>query len=391
MSSRPALLFILLIMAALQAGGCQSCKRKGGGKGAGPDGGRASEAGSHVQPKELITLPSRMNASHILISHKEAFRAPKWLTRTREQALAVAQKLAARVRKDPALLPSLARKFSEAPRSMEGGYLGNWHQGKMVRPFELAVAKLAPGAVTGPVETSFGFHIIRRELLLDEVEVSGAHLLIAHSRSLRAPAGLTRSRDEAEALAQQLLARLGSEPRNFEAMVARYSDGPRAKRGGGLGLWTTGRGSRPAVLERELLQLPVDAISTKLVETPFGFHLLKRTKISRPSLLSGAHLLISYKGAERAPLEISRTRSQARALARKLYGQLRHRPSDFPAQAKLHSDDASKRVGGDLGRWPRGQLYPAFEAALEKLKPYEISKPVETPFGFHLIRRLPLE
>ena len=392
MSARLVLLVLLCCAASFTAVGCTSCKPGQGSSTGRPDSGPHREVGTGAGPDspDRITLPSRMNASHILITHKDAFRAPSWMTRGREQALAMAEGLAAQVLEDPSLLPALARQYSEAPKAMEGGYLGNWHQGKMVRPFELVVARLAPGAVAGPVETSFGFHIIRREPLLDEVEISGVHILIAHSKSLRAPAGVTRSLMEAESLAQKLLVQLGKEPQNFEPLMRRYSDGPRAKRGGVLGLWVSGRGERPAVLERELLKLPEGAISNKLVETPFGFHLLKRVKVARPSLLSGAHILVAFKGAKRASLKVTRTRVQAHILVRQLAAKLRSRPSDFPVLAKQHSDDASARVGGDLGRWPRGQFHPSFEAALDKLKPFQISSPVETPFGYHLIRRLPL-
>ena len=374
--------------------GCEGCKGRGVGLLAKPDAAAPdSRQQGHileVTPEEVALLPPRLNASHILIVHKDAFRAPAWVTRTADEALARAEELAVQVRKDPGLLPTLARKFSEAPRAMEGGYLGNWPQGKMVRPFEIAVARLRPGEVGGPLETSFGYHILRREELLEEKEISGAHILIAHRNALRAPATVTRSPLEAEVLATELLNRLGKEPHNFEALMSRHSDGPRARRGGGLGLWTSGTGKRPAVVDGALLATPEDSLYPALVQTPFGFHILKRLVVSRPALLSGAHILVAYKGAKRAPASLTRTQAQARTLANNLYRELRRRPSDFPTLAKRHSNDASARVGGDLGRWPRGQFYPAFEDVLEQLKPLEISKPVETPFGYHLIRRLPV-
>ena len=44
--------------------------------------------------------------------------------------------------------------------------------------------------------------------------------------------------------------------------------------------------------------------------------------------------------------------------------------------------------GGDLGQFPRGRMVPAFEKALLKLAPGEVSPPVKTQFGYHLIQRL---
>ncbi len=60
---------------------------------------------------------------------------------------------------------------------------------------------------------------------------------------------------------------------------------------------------------------------------------------------------------------------------------------DFAKLAKKHSDDTnSGEKGGSLGEFPKGMMVPEFEKALEKLKPGEISEPVKTSFGYHIIR-----
>jgi parvulin-like peptidyl-prolyl isomerase len=60
---------------------------------------------------------------------------------------------------------------------------------------------------------------------------------------------------------------------------------------------------------------------------------------------------------------------------------------DFAAMAREYSDDpGSARAGGDLGFASRGTMVPEFEAAAMRMKPGEISKPVETDFGYHLIQ-----
>ncbi|GAA4435015.1 peptidylprolyl isomerase [Ravibacter arvi] len=62
---------------------------------------------------------------------------------------------------------------------------------------------------------------------------------------------------------------------------------------------------------------------------------------------------------------------------------------DFAILAQIHSDDVvSAKAGGDLGFARRGDMVPEFEGAALALKPNEISEPIESKFGFHLIQLL---
>ena len=61
--------------------------------------------------------------------------------------------------------------------------------------------------------------------------------------------------------------------------------------------------------------------------------------------------------------------------------------TDFGELAKKYSDDpVSGKNGGSLGEFPKGMMVSEFESALENLKPKEISEPIKTSFGFHIIR-----
>ncbi|MCA9665492.1 MAG: peptidyl-prolyl cis-trans isomerase, partial [Myxococcales bacterium] len=55
-----------------------------------------------------------------------------------------------------------ARTHSDGPTRSRGGLLGAWPPGRMVKPFEAAIASLRHGECRGPVETRFGFHIVLR-------------------------------------------------------------------------------------------------------------------------------------------------------------------------------------------------------------------------------------
>jgi peptidyl-prolyl cis-trans isomerase D len=95
-----------------------------------------------------------------------------------------------------------------------------------------------------------------------------------------------------------------------------------------------------------------------------------------------SHILIAVEpGADAA------ARQKARARAEQLYAQLQQDPGRFAELAKQHSQDpGSAAKGGDLGFFSRGALVKPFEDAVFAMKPGELSPPVETQYGYHLIR-----
>jgi hypothetical protein len=102
---------------------------------------------------------------------------------------------------------------------------------------------------------------------------------------------------------------------------------------------------------------------------------------------AGAHILLAYKGAERARPDVKRTKEEAKKRALALLVILRKQPARFAELAKLHSDCPSGAKGGVLGKWLVGRMVPEFDAVIARMKIGEIFAPVETPFGLHVIRR----
>jgi peptidyl-prolyl cis-trans isomerase SurA len=81
--------------------------------------------------------------------------------------------------------------------------------------------------------------------------------------------------------------------------------------------------------------------------------------------------------------------SEARRRLADLRERIVNRRADFAELARVHSDDtASGAKGGELDWIYPGDTVPDFERALQELKPGELSQPVKTPFGYHLIQLL---
>ena len=73
-------------------------------------------------------------------------------------------------------------------------------------------------------------------------------------------------------------------------------------------------------------------------------------------------------------------------LATELLGKINSGEMSFEEAASAHSTCPSKDAGGDLGTFPRGQMVPEFEEVVFNMNKEEIAGPVETQFGFHLIK-----
>ncbi len=100
------------------------------------------------------------------------------------------------------------------------------------------------------------------------------------------------------------------------------------------------------------------------------------------------HILVRVQGSKLAARKGQKELTDAEALAKAK--ELRERivkGEDFAAVAKAESDDTqSGAKGGDLGTLTRGRMIPDFEKAVFDLKPGDISEPVKTQFGYHIIQ-----
>lgn len=105
--------------------------------------------------------------------------------------------------------------------------------------------------------------------------------------------------------------------------------------------------------------------------------------------IAGAvHILVRYKGAELAPKTVTRSKEDAKKRAAEALGKIKNDKMPFEEAAKKYSDDdGSKNIGGAIGNFEKNAMPEAFSKATFGMKVGDISDVVETPRGFHVIKR----
>jgi peptidyl-prolyl cis-trans isomerase SurA len=211
-----------------------------------------------------------------------------------------------------------------------------------------------------------------------EARYAATHVLVAWAGAARAPEGVTRSEEEAEALASSIRERaLAGE--SLEALARTHSDGASAPRGGGLGVYDTG--TMMPEFEAAVASVDVGGIGP-LVRTAYGFHVVRRDAVREIRL---RHVLVPFAGAWRS--DATRSEEEARARAAEARAAL-DAGQPFEQVARTFGEDATAAHGGDLGTVVPGQLVPDFEVAAFDLEVGGVTGPVKTPYGFHVIQRV---
>jgi peptidyl-prolyl cis-trans isomerase SurA len=210
-----------------------------------------------------------------------------------------------------------------------------------------------------------------------DVTYNLSHILISIPESA-SPEAIQAAKKRAEDTLRQLKA--GAD---FEQIAVSYSQGADALKGGGLG-WKK-PGELPELFLGALKGMSRGDISETL-RSPNGFHILKLND-KRGAAQAEA---VTQTHVRHVLLRTSEIQSLEDARQKLLH--LRERVEngdDFAALARAHSEDtASAASGGDLGWVNPGMMVPEFEKAMNALKPNQLSQPVRTSFGLHLIQVL---
>ena len=208
-------------------------------------------------------------------------------------------------------------------------------------------------------------------------EYNLSHILISVPEAA-SPEAIQRAKRKTEELFAEL-----KKGTDFGQLAIGNSQGQNALEGGGLG-WKHA-GQLPDLFVNALRTLQPGTVS-EVLRSPSGFHLL-RLNARRGG---GEALQVTQSRTRHILIKTSELFSLAEAQRRA--EQLRERltqGADFAEIARAHSEDiGSAASGGALGWVNPGQTVPEFEKAMNALKPGELSAPVKSPFGVHLIQVL---
>jgi peptidyl-prolyl cis-trans isomerase SurA len=211
------------------------------------------------------------------------------------------------------------------------------------------------------------------------VEVRTAHIILRVPEQA-SPDQLMRIGARARAALDQI--RRGDD---FAKVAASYSDAPDGLSGGLMGARPLDR--LPALYADAVKKLKPGEVSD-ILRSPAGFHIVKLIDKSGGGPAKPAATLKQTR-ARHILIKVNELVSEAEA-KRKLIA-LKERldnNADFAELARLHSNDLSAAKGGDLGWLYQGDTVPEFEKAMDALQINQISQPVQSPFGFHLIQVL---
>ena len=204
---------------------------------------------------------------------------------------------------------------------------------------------------------------------------------------LRVPEGASAAEIERQRLRGEEVIRQARAGGDFARLAAAFSDAPDAMSGGALGPRTADR--LPELFAKAAASMQPGEVSS-LLRSPNGFHVLKLIARRDAGALKLEGGPVTQTRARHILIRPSELVSEPEALRRlaEIRSRVQAGSADFAELARQYSVDGSAGRGGDLGWIYPGDTVPDFERAMNALQPGQLSEPVRTEFGYHLIQVL---
>jgi protein-export membrane protein SecD len=186
---------------------------------------------------------------------------------------------------------------------------------------------------------------------------------------------------DAKAKARDILKQIISGAAKFADLAKDKSEDVATKNNGG-DIGYIEEGGTNTEFFKPLKSIEQDQVYDDIVETAEGYNILKKGDTKIDTKVKANHLLICYKGAASCTSDLSKEDALKKIQDLKKEAT----PENFVELVKANSTEpGADKSGGDLGFFSKGQMVKQFEDAVFSLKVGEISDPVETQFGYHLI------
>ncbi|WP_137935999.1 peptidylprolyl isomerase [Chitinivorax sp. B] len=201
-----------------------------------------------------------------------------------------------------------------------------------------------------------------------------SHILVSIPENAT-PEQIAKLREKTEKAAAEI-----QKGTNFSQVAASYSDAPDALEGGSLGWRPVGR--LPSLFVEQIEKMKADQVSGVL-KSAKGFHIIKL----QDKRIKSEQMVVEQTHARHILIRTNEAVSEQEAkqsidnIAARIKG-----GGKFEEIARQQSEDGSAPKGGDLGWLSPGDTVPEFEEAMNKLSPGQMSEPIRTAFGWHLIK-----
>ena len=228
------------------------------------------------------------------------------------------------------------------------------------------------------------------------------HYILVKYKGAKNASGARWGKETAGRRAQRLMRAATQKGADFLALARRFSEVPEGEREQQL-IFNRGQMDKGYErFEKAAFGMRLGQVSDAIL-TPAGFYVLSRV---RPAEYSTAHVLVQYKGAMTAPPAVTRTKAAAKKKAEMVLKSAL-KGTRFPVLAGRYSDSPSRIRGGvirpvrpgvnekgeEVAIMEDGSMNPnlaSYAKAASRLKVGEVSPVVESPYGFHVIKRIRL-